>query len=233
MNPVRVLRAAAVMVVCLWFPSAAFSDILLPNNLLGYWDFNDDSDPFVALDVSGNALDGDLLNGAMYTADAGGFSSSPGDRAVDFGLDGAAETVFIPDGAFLDPAVASQAFSFTFWQYYEPGTPLGNQSSFWAVSPTAGGNQRGVQAHIPWSNGRLYFDHGGCCGGGDTRIDTAMPPDKYEGWHHYAFVLGEDDSKEVWIDGNLFHSGLGTAPVLPFSGRISAPSWVHGTLNAV
>ncbi len=213
MNSGRVVFA---VFVCLLVPSAAFSDILSPSSLLGYWDFNDDSNPAVASDLSGNAPDGNLLNGAVFSADAGGFSGLAGDRAVNFGLDGATETVHVPGGDFLQPIVDSQAFTFSFWQYRDSATPLGNQSAFWAVSPTAPGTQRGVQAHLPWVNGTLYFDHGGCCGG-DTRISQAIDSQLYNGWHHYAFVLGADDSKEVWIDGTMFLSGTGTAPLDPFS----------------
>lgn len=218
---VAMVVMAFVALTVLSVPSAQ-AGALDPSNLLGYWDFNDNSNPAVAPDVSGNAPNGNLLNGAAYTGDGGGFSGLPGDRAMNFGTAGTNATVHVPGGAFLEPAVDSQAISFAFWQYRDPSTPLGNESSFWAVSPTASGN-RGAQAHVPWSNTDVYFDHAGCCGA-ETRISRDAAADATHGWHHYAFVLGADNTKEIWIDGNMFHSGGGsggtstsTASLLPFS----------------
>ena len=57
-------------------------------DLLAYFDFDDDSNPTVALDVSGNAPDAVLNGPAAFTADAGGVTGTSGDRALDLGTIG-------------------------------------------------------------------------------------------------------------------------------------------------
>ena len=48
-------------------------------------------------------------------------------------------------------------------------------------------NQREINIHLPWSNGRIYWDAGGV--GGYDRIDQAASANQYEGeWHHWAFT---------------------------------------------
>ena len=44
--------------------------------ILGYWDFNDPSDPAVASDVTASSPDLEFIGGAAYTEDGDGFSDS-------------------------------------------------------------------------------------------------------------------------------------------------------------
>ena len=67
--------------------------------------------------------------------------------------------------------------------------------------------QRVVNVHLPWSNGRVYWD----CGqdGGYDRIDQQAQTEDYEGrWNHWAFVKNADTGiMEMYLNGALFHSG--------------------------
>ena len=66
--------------------------------------------------------------------------------------------------------------------------------------------QRVVNVHLPWSNGRVYWD----CGhdGGYDRIDQQAQTEDYEGrWNHWAFVKNADTGiMEMYLNGALFHS---------------------------
>ena len=68
-----------------------------------------------------------------------------------------------------------------------------------------------MQAHVPWSNGHVYWDTAGCCNGGTQRIEAnAVEWAPLDEWNHYVFIKS-DDQKEIWINGELFHEGVGQA----------------------
>ncbi|MEC9036945.1 MAG: LamG-like jellyroll fold domain-containing protein [Verrucomicrobiota bacterium] len=190
--------------------------------LLTYWDFNDPNDPTSVADVTGNSPDLTLNGNASYTEDAGGLSDSAGDYALDLGgvNDGSyGQTI---EGDHLNSAFDNNAMSVVFWQNT---TQIGNTSAFWIHSPDATGNQRGFQAHTPWSNGTIYFDQSGCCGatqrltvGGLVQLDT---------WQHFVFQRDADGNMEIWVDGVQAASQGGAEPLDPFNGVIT----VGGDLN--
>ncbi|MGK0188616.1 MAG: hypothetical protein ACI9R3_004427, partial [Verrucomicrobiales bacterium] len=150
--------------------------------------------------------------------DAGGRTGSGGDYAMNFAAGG---SVLITEVDFLDDIGAVDQMTVSFWQKTE-GTP--NASSFWI---TADGFDRAAQAHVPWSNGQIYFDTaGGCCAAGSQRLNF-IPADQegLEGfdflddeWHHYAFVK-DTELKQVWVDGILAFETEGGDP-LPVDGYI-------------
>ena len=124
--------------------------------ILGYWDFNDPSDPAVASDLTASSPDLEFIGGAAYTEDGDGFSDSAGDYALDLGgvNDGSlAQTL---EGDHLNTAFENNAMSVVFWQNT---TQTGNTSSFWIHAPSAGSNERGFQSHTPWGNGTIFFDN--------------------------------------------------------------------------
>jgi hypothetical protein len=152
-----------------------------------------------------------LLNGAAkYTADRGGRSGNAGDYAMDFPA--ATGSINVPDASFVNTAAGTDKLSVSFWQKNE----VRAGSSFWFNSPSSNEGTRGFQAHVPWSDGTIYFDSAGCCGADTQRISlniTEFPA--YTGsntwwnsWHHFAFVKN-GGVKEIYIDGQLFHSGSG------------------------
>ncbi|MBL7964371.1 MAG: T9SS type A sorting domain-containing protein [Flavobacteriales bacterium] len=71
-------------------------------------------------------------------------------------------------------------------------------------------NQRVLNVHLPWSNGRIYWDAGRDAAGYD-RIDQAVTPADYEGqWTSWAFVKNTTTgSMKIYKNGLLFHSGTG------------------------
>jgi hypothetical protein len=157
---------------------------------------------------------GFVLNGAVHTPDAGGRTAAAGDYGMDFPVSPAG-IVSVPDGTFLNAATGDDTLTVSLWQKLYA---VRDSSAFWLVSPSSPSDSRGIQAHIPWSNGNIYFDNSGCCTADETRIDLGIANfEDYTGtaawwqsWHHFAFVKNAD-VKEIWINGKLFHSGSGIA----------------------
>ena len=93
----------------------------------------------------------------------------------------------------------------SFWQKLDSTS---DSSAFWATSPSSSGGARGFQAHVPWSNGEIYFDSAGCCD----------PPQRLNGpgevatgeWTHFV-IQKNGENKEVWKNGALLLSGVGAA----------------------
>lgn len=188
-----------------------FGDVFVPDQaeLIASWDFNDSANGATAVDsVSG--ITGAISN-AGRTGSGGGRTGVAGDYGFDVAGTGTAlvtNTVAINEAATLD------SISISFWQKNN-GTP--NSSSFWFTSPGSSGGERGLQAHVPWSNGVIYFDTAGCCDG-PQRINAN--PTGFNGfawndghWHHYTFVKNGAE-KQIYIDGALFLSGANAAPLL-------------------
>jgi len=185
--------------------------------LVAYWDFNDASNPEVAVDkILG--LEGKLLNGALYSGDGWGRTLQPGDQALDLDQTSEGQIMWVDKGGFLNYAASKDQMTVSFWEIW--WNPPVSSSAFWGVSPSSADVQRGIQAHVPWSNGNIYFDTAGCCDLGTQRIYQALNadtfPDYYDGfwleWHHFVF-LKDGATKRIYIDGKLFHEGVNTAPL--------------------
>jgi hypothetical protein len=76
-------------------------------------------------------------------------------------------------------------------------------------------NQRQVNVHLPWNNGRVYWDCGND-GSGYDRIDQAANEIDYEGiWNHWAFTKNANTGEmKIYLNGALWHSGTGkTKPI--------------------
>ncbi|MBN8248414.1 MAG: discoidin domain-containing protein, partial [Verrucomicrobia bacterium] len=198
---------------------------------------------FTVLPYSGPTLDKvasypALISGAsVFTADRGGRSGQAGDYGMDLTPKGGA--LIVLDADWANVAAAKDEMSVSFWaQKYD----LADNSVFWFHSPTAG---RTFQAHLPWSDGSIYFDTAGCCVADTQRISANI--DTFpgytgdagfwtNGWRHFVFTK-KADVKEIWIDGTLFLSGSGANPLVPdietlYIGSESATtSLFHGKLD--
>ena len=200
------------LLVALGYPSSSSHAL----DILGYWDFNDPSDPVVASDVTGGSPDLEFIGGASYTPEGDGFSDAAGDYALDLGgvNDGSlAQTL---EGDHLNSAFENNAMSVAFWQNT---TQTGNTSSFWIHSPAAGANDRGFQAHTPWSNGTIFFDQSGCCGAAQRLTVAGLV--QLEQWQHYVFQRDADGNMEIWVDGVQQASQGGAEPLDEFNGIIT------------
>jgi len=193
------------------YDEATGPDLLGP---MAYWDFNSAVNPSQAEDVSGQAHHG-LIRGATYTADQGGFSGRTGDRALNFG--NGTGRVAVPDAAkgVFDSASRSNALTVSLWIWGGANQPA-NTSVFWFQEKADGSGTRAAQAHLPWSDGVIYWDtgQGGDCCSAAGRISKAEPDTtRWKGrWNHYVF-LKRGGVKEIWQNGSLFHRGDGSYPL--------------------
>ena len=71
-------------------------------------------------------------------------------------------------------------------------------------------NNRQVNVHLPWSNGRIYWDCGND-GTGYDRIEKDALTADYEGqWNHWAFTKNTNTGEmKMFLNGVLWHSGTG------------------------
>lgn len=156
---------------------------------------------------------GVLRNGARFTPGGGGRSGQPSDSAMNFPTAGSGP-VYVADGSFFNTAAANDEVSVAFWaKKYD----IVAGSAFWANSPSSNNGTRGYQAHVPWDNSNIYFDHAGCCNA-DQRINAGI--DTFPGytgdvswwmdWHHFIFSK-KGGIKQIWIDGVLFLEGADAA----------------------
>ena len=182
-------------------------------SLLAYLNFDNQAE-----DQSGNGLNGTLNGPAAFSADAEGFSGAAGDYAINLGGVNDGSRVVI-ENATLDSALNNNTMSVSFWQNT---TQIGNTSSFWISSPSAGSGDRGFQAHAPWGNGTIFFDQSGCCNppqritvGGKAIVDQ---------WQHFVFQRDADGNQQIWVDGEKAAESLGTAEALEAFTKITIGS---------
>ncbi len=193
---------------------ASTTGVAATSDLLVYWDFDDTEDDTQSVDLvrSAGAV---FAENATYTPDGEGRTDKSGDRALDLGNRNDGSTARVEPANWLNQLPHDlNSFSFAYWQIWNEN--IGNQSSFWAVSTSSSGSNRGAQAHTPWGNGQVYFDTSGCCDGGTQRINSGNYEPIggeifWDEWNHFVF-LKDGDTKEIWINGELFHSGVNTLP---------------------
>ena len=189
-------------------------------NLLGYWNFDYSPNSSTAIDNSGRNNNATVI-GASVTPLGGGRSGTVGDRAMDFRPANTGKTLQVnsaASGAF-DSAVAANKLTVAFWSYGD-ATVLPNQNVAFHFSELADGSgARTALVHLPWSDGNIYFDTGGCCGPTETRIYKHEPvAANYLGrWNHYVF-LKDGSRKEIWQNGVIWHSGTNTSPLTQLRG---------------
>ena len=144
-------------------------------------------------------------SGAISNAEYSDDTPTGSGSSIDL-TDNANGNVFVSDGAAaLNIASGINEVSVSFWQK-NSSTP--STSSFWADPG------RALQAHVPWSNGNIYWDTAGCCNGGTQRINADANDfgQDWTEWNHYVFIKSED-YKEIWINGELFLDGENTGPL--------------------
>lgn len=100
----------------------------------------------------------------------------------------------------------SNEITVSFWAYGDATLP---QNSTVFEGADANG-LRQANVHLPWSNGRVYWDCGND-GTGYDRIDYAANTADIEGrWVHWAFTKNATTGDmRIYVDGQMVHSGTG------------------------
>ncbi len=158
---------------------------------VAHWPLDEGSGS-VAYDISGNGYDGTVSNAVWVSDQLGG--------ALEF--DGSASVIHIPPAAFDS---IDDALSISMWTLGGDLQPQ-NNSVFYAADQV--GN-RVLNIHLPYSNGRVYWDAGQTIG--YDRINEAAVSAEYKGtWSHWVFtkdiISGE---MKIFRNGALWLSGAG------------------------
>ena len=68
-----------------------------------------------------------------------------------------------------------------------------------------------LSIHLPYVNGRIYWDAGNSGGSIYDRIDKLATSEEYEGkWQHWVFTKDAVAGiMEIYFNGDLWHSGSG------------------------
>ncbi len=161
--------------------------------LVGWWKFNDGQGT-VAKDSSGRGNDGTIIGPEWV---AGKFGS-----ALNFS---GANYVDVPAASWS--TIKTQA-TVCFWAYGDPASQPQANFIFGAFSDPANNEARKMSAHLPWSDGTIYFDSGGP---GYNRINKAGSASDYEGtWTFWTLLKNADTGdQQIYINGVLWHSGTG------------------------
>ncbi|MHC4168924.1 MAG: LamG-like jellyroll fold domain-containing protein [Planctomycetota bacterium] len=159
---------------------------------------DEDASSLAALDVAGNGYHGMITGAAWADGQEGGALDMAGVGYVD-----------VPAESW---STIENQMTIALWAYGDPDLMPRNNSVFWADD---GAGNRVAQAHLPWGNGSVYFDTGGS---GYNRINKGASPDEYEaGWQHWTFLKNaETGDQQIYLDGELWHSGTGMT--LPLTG---------------
>ncbi len=206
--------AALWLVVFIGVLSTFPASGLEPEETLGVWEFDEPAQAGASLDwLRGTPM---VFKGnAALSADGAGRSGQAGDRALDLGTV-AGNYARIDNSAFLESVNAAlganDRISIVFWQRHQAS--LVNSSSVYCLSAGAGGTNRGLQAHLPWADGRIYYDSAGCCASPGQRLTKAWPEEVDRNqWHHVALIK-DGAAKQLWINGVLHMSQSSGAAAL-------------------
>jgi len=173
---------------------------------------------FSIVEYGGPTLDnvggypGLVIGNAVSTADGEGRSGNPGDRGLDLTPEGG--SVIVTEYDWLNPLFAADEITVALWSKKHT---IANNSAVWITNASSNNGNRGFQAHLPWSNGNIYFDTQGCCDSPGQRIyglvaDFDDNPDFMSEWHLYSFSK-KGGVKEIRIDGELFLDGVDANPL--------------------
>lgn len=118
------------------------------------------------------------------------------------------ENINLPSNGFDQ---VSNEITISLWSYGDSEALPRNTSIF---EGTDNQNRRQTNVHLPWSNGRIYWD----CGfeGTFDRIDKQADPEDFSGkWNHWAFTKNASTGDmKIFLNGNLWHFGTGkTRPI--------------------
>jgi hypothetical protein len=172
------------------------------NQLNFYQNFNWDgtSNLIVEYSYTNNAP---ITTSNILDSEATGFNSVLNNRQTDQGVDFAgAGTIEVPADNFN---TINNEITISLWCYGTPDVMPTNSTIFEGRDAS---DHRQVNVHLPWGNGRVYWDCGGDNGAYD-RIEKAANPADFEGqWNHWAFTKNATTGEmHMYLNGELWHSG--------------------------
>lgn len=192
-------------------------------------------------------------NGLVFALDAGDLNSYPGsgtawnniasksgngtltngptfsNRSIVF--DGANDYI-----VFSNPniSLSTTQISISTWYW---GNTTQTASTFFRGKNAAGGRE--FLAHLPWSNGNIYWDAGDN-GAANTAFDRIYKTSNgdHQGWNHWVFIKNSTSgTMSIYRNGTLWHSGTSlTQPIGPIvtielAGHAGSYTYDNGKLS--
>ncbi len=178
--------------------AAASLVIQSPVGLIGYWKFDDSTNPSVAVDSSMYGNDG-TISGATYVADP--------EVGTALSFDANGDVVTLPAG-FLNTfnTMVTDEVSVVFMVYGGSSIASSNNGeAFW--STTASASDRFFCVQVPWRDGNIYYNYGrDCC---TYRLTTSIGSgDMAKGrWNMWAFTRNAATGlAQIYYNGQLWDS---------------------------
>jgi hypothetical protein len=85
-----------------------------------------------------------------------------------------------------------------------------------------------LSLHLPWSDGNVYWD----AGRPFNRIFKFAQPSEYLGNHHWVCTKNASTGiMEIYLDGNLWHSGGGLTSTIPSMGELNIGRYTNGSFR--
>ncbi|MEM9542067.1 MAG: LamG domain-containing protein [Cyanobacteria bacterium P01_E01_bin.42] len=136
-------------------------------------------------------------------------------------LDGRDDYVTLPVNSFP----TGSEITVSFWSY-GGGTLPANVS---ILAAAIANGKRIFNIHLPWSDGKIYFDCGGSENGYDRIQRQAEPVDYKEKWCHWAFIKNAiTGNMKIYHNGELWCEGDGKTFMLSKAAGIRIGSNVEG-----
>jgi hypothetical protein len=103
-------------------------------------------------------------------------------------------------------ASLDSSITITCWQYGDPGHQPQNGTLF---EGTDSAGHRLLNVHLPWSDGKVYWDAGWDSAGYDRIYRATTTPSQYKGkWNHWAFTKDVKTGKmKIYLNGQLWALG--------------------------
>ena len=131
-----------------------------------------------------------------------GLLNSTSDANIEFAGSG---YVDLPAQALADGI--SEQITVAFWAYGNEDVLPVNTYAFEGFDANG---QRQINAHLPWSNGQMYWDCGNDGTGYDRINKTATAAEIGGRWNHWAMTKNAaTGSMKIYLNGELWHSGTG------------------------
>lgn len=90
------------------------------------------------------------------------------------------------------------------------------------------GGSQDLNLHLPWSDGNVYWD----AGSPFNRIQKAAQPSEYLGNHHWVGTKNANTGvMELYLDGNLWHSGGGLTSSIPSLAEVNIGRYTNGSFR--
>ncbi|MEI6899614.1 MAG: LamG-like jellyroll fold domain-containing protein, partial [Bacteroidota bacterium] len=166
--------------------------------------FNWDGNTNILFDISYEDKIGNT-NSQVY-ADLTGFPSVMNAAKPDFNLSfHDQDFIKVPVSAFSS---IDSAITVSFWIYGDPLLQPQNNTLFEGVDKSG---QRVINLHLPWSDGKVYWDCGKDSVGYDRLSHPVSDQSLYKGkWNHWAFVKNASTARmKIYVNGQLARIGTG------------------------